>query len=233
MNPQMFNRKIHNRIIVETYEENITLNYIVVEKLKGSVMNFIFSKQLPSGKVWITDRDIDSVEDVDIDYNYPRAVSKIVANPDRNLQYIEVGAGLGEFIQKLIDAQIDKRPIVIDPAPYGIMQEMLEYILPIVEIETHYERCLKLIERAKLMQNAEKVNLINLTLKDAILQHPEIKGIGDILVDNYGGTIWSTKEAGNRPNDILNLEGLLLREGGVSYTQEYSSIKKNGKMGFR
>lgn len=233
MSIQMSKKKIQNRFIVETFERNIKLNYIAVKKLKGSVMNFIFSEELPSGKVWITDRDVEGIEDVDIDYNYPKAVSKIVANPDRNLQYIEVGSGLGELIPKLIDAQIDKRPIVIDPAPYGIMQEMLEYILQIVEIETHYERCLKLIERAKLMQNRDKINLINLTLKDAIIQHPEIKGIGDILVDNYGGVIWSSKEAGNRPNDILNLEGLLLKEDGMLYTQEYSLIKINGKMEFK
>jgi len=229
-----YKRETRNRVSIDTPLDDIKLNYIAVEKLEGSVMNFIFSKRLPTGKVWITDRDINGGYDADINYNYPASVRKIITNLahnlDKNLQYIEVGAGLGELIPKLIGAQIDKRPIVIDPAPYGIMQEMLEYILQLVEIQTHHERCLKLIERAKLMQDQDKVNLINLTLKDALDQHPEIKGIGNILIDNYGGVTGSTSKIGNRPDDILNLEAQLLKEKGRLYIQNYSLIKINGKL---
>src|SRR3990167_921555 len=186
-----YKRETRNRVSIDTPLDDIKLNYIAVEKLEGSVMNFIFSKRLPAGKVWITDRDIDGGYDADIDYSYPASVRKIITNLahnlDQNLQYIEVGAGLGEFVPKLIGAQIDKKPIVIDPAPYGIMQEMLNQVLPHITIQKHHDRCLKLIERAELMQDQNKVNLINLTLKDALDQHPEIKGVGDVLVDNYGG----------------------------------------------
>ena len=145
-----YKRETRNRISINTPLDDIKLNYIAVEKLEGSVMNFIFSKRLPARKVWITDRDIDGGYDADIDYNYPASVRKIITNLahnlDKNLQYIEVGAGLGELIPKLIGAQIDKKPIVIDPAPYGIMQEMLNQVLPHITIQKHNDRCLKLIE---------------------------------------------------------------------------------------
>ncbi|MDP3990553.1 MAG: hypothetical protein Q8Q01_05105 [archaeon] len=233
MTSKFFTREIRKRRVISTYDDDIALNYIAIEKLTESVMNFIFVKKLPTGKIWITDRDVNGVKDVNIDYNYPKAVSNLFVNPDQTLQYIEIGAGLGEFIPKLVDAQVKKRPIIIDPAPYETMQEMLEYILPEIEIEAHYERCLELVKRAKLMQDSKKVNLINLTLKDALDQHPEIREVGDILVDNYGGVIWSTTESGNKLEDIFFLEGLLLREGGLLYTQEHSLIKKNGELKFK
>jgi len=207
---------------------DITLHYISTERLTGGAMNFIFVQKNASEKeVWITDRAVYAPER---DYGYSAAVQELLQKPEPQLQYLEIGAGLGEFIPKLVQFNIDKKPIVIDPAPYPIMEEMLRHIQPYITAQVHQERCAALLGRAAIIQDSSKVILINTTLGEALKNHPELKGIGDIIIDNYGAIKWSSRENVKTGDKIIALEGLLLRDGGTLYANEFTSRKKEGIM---
>ena len=58
-------------------------------------------------------------------FEYPRELRKI----NTSFQYVEIGAGLGEFMTYLTSGlrKDSPKPIVIDPANYELLLEMLEF----------------------------------------------------------------------------------------------------------
>ena len=76
--------------------------------------------RLPECEHPITGRSLDK---------YAKHFPKLQISP--KLQYVEVGAGLGALIPSLVSGFDGKLrpPVIIDPANYLVMKEMLEYAL--------------------------------------------------------------------------------------------------------
>ena len=129
-----------------------------------------------------------------------RDVEKYLNLPSMNinplLQYLEVGAGLGEFTPLVVRNNPINKPIVIDPANYPLMLDLLRSAYKKNLKRELKERIGVLQERCETLLNPHKVNLINLTLEQALEQHPELNGIADVVVDNFGAIHYSsyTKE---------------------------------------
>jgi len=100
-------------------------------------------------------------------------------------QYLEVGAGLGEFSPSLV-GRVGKKPIVIDPANYHLLAEMLDDSLQLGSRKVIRDRIGVLLSRCETILNSEKIILYNKTLGQVIREHPELNGIADVVVDNYG-----------------------------------------------
>jgi hypothetical protein len=129
---------------------------------------------------------------LDIDFNI---------NP--RLQYIEVGAGLGGFIKFICDRQRDSspKPVVIDPADYARMEDMLKYCLDTGTSDR--EIIEELLERCELLLNKDRVILINKKLDIAIQEHPEILETADVVIDNYGACYYEAKTETERLEKML------------------------------
>lgn len=141
---------------------------------------------------------------------------------DASLKYVEVGAGLGEFIPYIIqmfDGKLKNKPIVIDPADYALMKEMLTYAKKL-EFEDAYKRRFELfIERCTLISDQERVTLLNTTLDAVLRDHMELLGHADVVVDSYGASYYGNLAcaggltAEDPTRTIPELETLLIREG--------------------
>lgn len=119
------------------------------------------------------------------DYSqYPKLYR--VINP--LFQYIEVGAGLSGYLPFISEkCLLKKRPIVIDPVKYEVLQTMMLFAKTggFVD-EKLISRLETLIDRTRFYLDSDKVWLINSTLHEAVRNHPELKGIADMVVDNCG-----------------------------------------------
>ena len=106
--------------------------------------------------MWITGRGIN-----EYDYNTPTII-------DPSLQYLEVGAGMGEFTPLVVRNNPRNIPIIIDPANYPLMLEMLQFAYERPINEKLRDKISILQERCKIIINPDKVNLINLPLEKAL-----------------------------------------------------------------
>lgn len=134
---------------------------------------------------------------------YAKHLPNLVISP--KLQYVEVGAGLGEFIPALAERFNEKirPPIIIDPANYPLMREMLEYVLgKNLTDAKQTERAKAFLERIKIITNPDKVRLYNKTLGRAIHENPELIGCADAVLDFTGPKIYSETEI--RKDDKFN-----------------------------
>ncbi|MEK6900098.1 MAG: hypothetical protein AABX05_03155 [Nanoarchaeota archaeon] len=160
-----------------------------------------FDVKAEQGRTWIiTTRDIG------------RYLNLPSMNINPSLQYLEVGAGLGEFTPLVVRSNPRHRPIVIDPANYPLMLKMLKSAYNRDLKEELKERIRILQERCEIILNPAKVNLINLTLEEALAQHPELEGIADVVVDNFGAIHYSSETKERRKQSIA-LERRLSRSG--------------------
>ncbi len=148
---------------------------------------------------------------------YLSEVVKIAASPRRSFQYVEIGAGLGEFIPTIARFSLKKRPIVIDPANYELMLEMFGQMEKYVELPSDQDELDKLVRRAKIICDSSKVHLVNSTLGTALREHPELRGIGDVVIECYGPGYWHTEST--EPQDINGLEQQLVKAGGTLYNR--------------
>jgi hypothetical protein len=130
--------------------------------------------------------------------------------PEPDKQYLEVGAGLGEFVPKIVrelDDRLSNRPVVIDPVDYGLLIEML-YIATEEGMDEENDLVgRELTGRARIITDSEKVKLYNLTLEEAVRNHPELTGCADLVVDCAGASSYSRNTA-----LVSELEKLLLKE---------------------
>jgi len=164
------------------------------------------------GYMCVTGRDLE-------EYHPP--INKLIINPRH--QYVEVGAGLGEFTPKVVEMRgnsSDPKPIVIDPLDYELVHGLLDYAhktfskrWPVIG------KTLKgFIDHCETITDPKKVNLINLPLEEALKRHPMLYGIADVVVDNYGlahYAVDSDKDA------ILKQEKALLKPGGILLSEKH------------
>jgi hypothetical protein len=144
----------------------------------------------------ITGRDMDDYIDI-ASYHSNSGKSKLLPL-DSSLQYVEIGAGLGEFTPYLIKqlgTSLRHKPIVIDPADYAIMKDMLHYAISQHFGERYDERCLEFSERCDIISDPEKVKLFSMTLGQAVKGFPELMQIGDVVIDLCGAKLYSYRES--------------------------------------
>lgn len=144
---------------------------------------------------------------------YPREISTFLSNPD--LQYIDVGCGLGEFLPLLVKKQkkCSPKPIAIDPANYPLMKDILTYALTIDEGKRLSSNLDVLIERTNFFIESKKIILINEPIEKAVESHKEIIHFADGVVDNFGPHLYQTKFK-NLAAPIECLEMRLLKPNG-------------------
>lgn len=197
-------------LAVETNDRQYRLNYCHQEGLSclfSFAGNFSEFKSCP-----ITNRDYP--------YEYPFKLIQI--NLENLGKVVDVGAGLGGFIPKLVAQKPKYKPVVIDPANYDLMAEMLEFSRPYIGSE-HLARLDELISRCSTILDSSKVILYNTFLGEALKYNPELRGVADIVVDNFGPSIWpdTEKYVGNNivGNNIVELlEMMLLKDGGSLFS---------------
>lgn len=161
------------------------------------------SLEKKEAKLIITGRDIEE---------YSFFLDKIKINP--TLQYVEIGAGLGEFTPLIVSEYGDSlkhKPIVIDPADYQVMKDILKYAARIGFGDELDEKFNKWIERCEIISNPNKVTLINSTLENALSQHSWLNGIADVVTDNRGALTYRGEKS---KGHILNFEKNLLKLNG-------------------
>ncbi len=162
--------------------------------------------------LWITARDFQEYDpDIRNHMVYPA------------YQYIDVGAGLGEFIPRLVktfESKLENLPLIIDPANYDAMQGLLDFSLTLDTGIRMKEKLSRLNERCRLITDPRIIRLINLTLEEALKQHNEILGIADIVIDNAGASqytdfkyAWQLEKKLLKPTGFLYSE--VVKSGGV------------------
>ena len=144
---------------------------------------------------------------------YPKDINSFLSKP--NLQYIEVGCGLGEFLPLIIQKkkQTSSLPIAIDPANYELMRDMLKYALTLNETKVINSNIDVLIDRINLFLDVRSIILLNKPLENIIDNHPKLIHFADGVVDNFGPHLYQTKFK-NLTTRIECLEMRLLKHNG-------------------
>lgn len=189
-------------ILDETSRYKLSIELATEERMRFYHLTFAWlCKNLETKKLYITGRKIEE---------YCECVRN--HKVDNSMQYMEIGAGLGDFIPKLIlesQGKLEKRPIVIDPANYQVMQQMLEESLNFTLPGYIQNRLSTLKKNCEIIRDPSRVNLINNDLRYALMNHPELAGRADIIVDNAGALFYM------HPNTCPeSLERKLLKSNG-------------------
>ncbi|HLD79426.1 MAG TPA: hypothetical protein VJA18_02605 [Candidatus Nanoarchaeia archaeon] len=142
-----------------------------------------------------------------------RTFRKLTIDP--SLVYVEVGAGLGEFIPAVVQKNPKEKPIVIDPADYRLMLDMLQFaeLLPLAEQTKQKLRIYQ--ERCKTILNPHKVRLVSSQLENVFDLNPELEGVADVVVDHFGALFYNYRQ---RPG-LEDLERRLLKANGTAYNR--------------
>lgn len=104
---------------------------------------------------------------------------------NRELQYLELGPGLGEFTPYASDS-CSKKPIAIDVANYDIVIEMLEFSLTMDFSTKTHDRTRELLRRCHIIKDKDRVDFYNMHMSEALEKYPYLEGIADVIVENYG-----------------------------------------------
>lgn len=167
--------------IVDT-KNNYSLN-LLLSKPPLNYCNYTFdiywNREKGQGN-FITARDIGE---------YDEEIKSMIINP--SLQYVEVGAGLGEFIPRIIRRFGDSlvsRPIVVDPAKYEVMYSLLDFARKLETNTLMYDKLGELKDRCEIILDNKKVRLVNFTLEKAVSEFPELLGVADVVVDHIGAS---------------------------------------------
>ena len=209
-------KKNDNWIILHSLKWNYSLHYRghVINPLSGKHFHFSV-KEESKPHFDISGRDL-KAETKRAGY-YP-TLSEIVKRPDLNAQYIEVAAGLGEFIPTLArNGRLRNKPTVIDPANYDLIAEMLDYFNNKIAPPEYKNQIDELIERCDLILDSKQVTLFNKTLYETLCWHSNLFNYADVVVDNYGPTFWPEMEPNLDRMNIRSLELSMLKLGGRLY----------------
>lgn len=153
--------------------------------------------------------------------SYPSEVQEIL---DKDIQYLEVGAGIGEPIYIMASSKIRPKPTAIDPVNYKLLEQMLLFArdelierLPSENskniVRTNKLRINTLIERCRIIQDPQKVTLYNMTLNRAS-RFRSLQGIADIVVDFFGPKFNSDKYDFREQSSIDESEKRFLKPNG-------------------
>lgn len=143
----------------------------------------------------VTFRSITEYEDKGI---IPRGLVREVVGSD--LQVVESGAGLAEFVP-YIALNSRKKPIVIDPLNYSVINDLLVIALNKFATEQNVTLIQRLLQRIDIYQNPKLVTLYNMTLNEACKRNPHLQGIADVVLDVNGALLYSDK-----PQEAYQLE---------------------------
>lgn len=190
-------------------------------------MHFHFSVKTNNGtKFDISGRNLESKTKYG---GYQQPLVEISKKPKKNLQYIEIGAGLGEFVPKITkENNLNYKPMIIDPANYNLLGDMLIYFQNKFQCNKHEEELSELIERCDIISDSSKVILFNKTLSQTLKYHQNLSEKGDIVIDNYGPSFWEGMEKNLNLNQVDKLELKLVRPNGSLY-QRTKIIRKKKK----
>lgn len=145
---------------------------------------------------------------------------------DPRLQYLEIGAGLGEFIPYLIESlkgKLTKKPIIIDFADHFLMLDMLWEARKLGLGSLRNDRLETLINRATIVLDKDRVSFINLRLGQALQLHPELETSADVIVDQCGAILYIL-------NERQTLEGVDTLDLGEAIKQLERRLLKKGGM---
>ncbi|PIZ51817.1 hypothetical protein COY27_02300 [Candidatus Woesearchaeota archaeon CG_4_10_14_0_2_um_filter_33_13] len=208
-----FERESDDRTLLHCYNKGYRLEYD--QRLP---LLFRFSTTtIGERRVSITARNLES----SVGSAYHPDLAKIARNPDPKKTYLEVGAGLGEFT-------ILPGVIVIDPADFQLMRSMLLTFRPYV-VDKDLGRFEEVLGRCNRMLNPKQVKLLNIRLSQALARN-QLGEVADLVVDNFAAFEYRSNVEGCSYEDILMMEGTLLKDGGLLYTDEYVYQKEKGRM---
>jgi hypothetical protein len=123
-------------------------------------------------------------------------------------QYVEVGAEIGGFIPEIV-TKLRRKPIIIDPADYAIMRELLSYALSEEDCDVDARCVLRIfVQRIDIITDPERVTLLNMKLGEAVVRHSEILDCADVLIDlagpiRYGETEFKLGDKGHNIQEVL------------------------------
>ena len=209
-----------NHLIINSTRDNYKLHYSGHVKYPISGMHFHFSvRKNGIHRYDISGRNLKSENSR---YGgYHSSLEDISNEPDLFAQYIEVAAGLGEFIPKLTEnKRLRNKPIVIDPGNYELMREMLNYFQRTFPRNKHLHEIDILINRCDRILDKSKVTLINKKLKDAASIHHNLRDYCDVLVDNYGPYFWQNMHENLNHRKVEAIELGFLKNGGKLYREK-------------
>ncbi len=142
-----------------------------------------FSNYLFNEGVFVTGRDMPDADNLRND-TYSRSCLKV----DKTKQYSEPGCGIGGFLEYLTDRQtpFSPKPFAIDPFNPYVCKDLLVFARDNLDFGGEFREKLNgLIRRIDILLDPSKVVFLNMTLGEALVKHPEIKGIADVVVDNF------------------------------------------------
>ncbi len=150
-------------------------------------------------------------------------------------QLIEVGAGLSQSVVQwadraaLLTSKRGPKPVVIDPANYALMAEMLDTAIDLAPQEEHMNHLLRLLRglkyRCAAILDPERIRLLPLTLEDACIAQKDLRGSADTLVDCYAAATYIAVDY-DRPD--VYAQRRQVRE--FLYGLEHSLLKPEGKL---
>lgn len=195
------------------YSLNLDLSYDdgdsfrLIDPREVSPLNCCFrvNSQENESRLIITGRNLEE---------YNKYLRNLKINP--LLQYVEIGSGLGEFIPSIVkryDGSLGHKPIIVDPAKYSIMEEMLKYAIDSGFCEGLNDKFSKWIERCETILDINKIILINSKLEKALVKHPWLNQVADVVIDHRGALAYPA--IGESEENVLNLEKKLLKSGGL------------------
>jgi hypothetical protein len=149
-------------------------------------------------------------------------------------QLIEVGAGLSEPVVQWADhaarlSEKGPKPVVIDPADYVLMNEMLEAAMELAPQEEHIARVLHILrtlkQRCTAILDPERIRLLPHTLKRAHKEHAELQGSADVVVDAFAAATYVAVNF-----DKPDVAGQRRRARERAFERERSFLKPEGKL---
>lgn len=153
---------------------------------------------------------------------------------DPSKQFVEVGAGLSEpVVAWAVSAAAlepkGPRPVVIDPANYHLMADMVDTAIDLAPEEEHIAQVLDILmdlkRRCAVILDPERVVLLPVELKQAVVLYPELQGLADVVVDCYAAATYVPLNF-NRPNITAQRQ----RQRDKVFSIEKSFLKPDGTL---
>ncbi len=197
--------RTHNLI----YIEKSPYKLIVIDQEPFDWTSVTFEVESDNRQIMISGRDVQQ---------YTPEVKDVSIDPSK--VYIEVGAGLGEFIHLAAQQNPVQKPIVIDPVNYSLLLDMLQFA-EVFGLQGETAQRIRLYqERCKTILNPDQIQLINCKMENALRKHPELVESADVVVDHYAAGYYGNLDA------IVNLELRLLKPTGRLYSSQLHSFLK-------
>ncbi len=169
----------------------LELSYFYLHRQLGNHFEFRYS--CDRGKMQVTARNLDSIGHND---GYHPDIRDELSKLSPGDRLIGVAEGLAELVPYA--CSIGLKPVVIDPFDYALGLRMLKHIRGTHKFngdsDTRQVDLNKLIYRAEIILDPDKVTLINKPIEVALTENQELKGSARLVVDNFGVSFWKSRE---------------------------------------